>query len=40
MFNVYGNIDLSGKFFDCLVTAMAKVQSVDRKEFFFCLLAM
>ena len=34
MFSVYQNPDLSDKIFACLLTAMAKVQLVDRKEFF------
>ena len=34
-FRVYCNSDLSDKIFDCLLTVMAKVQSVDRKTFLF-----
>ena len=34
VFIVYRNPDLSDAFFDCLLTGMAKVQSVDRKASF------
>ena len=34
MFGVYRNPNLSDKIVDCLLTAIAKVQSVDRKAFF------
>ena len=33
-FGVYWNPDLLDNIFDCLLTAIAKVQSVDRKAFF------
>ena len=34
MFGIYRNPDLSDKIFDCLLTAVAKVQSVDIKASF------
>ena len=34
VFGVYGNPDLSDKIFGCLLTAMVKAQSVDRKAAF------
>ena len=34
VFGVYRNADLSDNIFNCLSTAMAKVQSVHRKESF------
>ena len=34
LFVVYRNLDVSINIFDCLLTAMAKVQSVDRKTSF------
>ena len=41
VFGVYQNSDLSVKIFNCLLTATANEQSVDRKaSFFACLLAM
>ena len=36
VFGVYQNPDLSDKVFDCLLTSIAKVRSVDRKETFVC----
>ena len=36
VFGVYRNPDLWDKIFDCLLTAMAKVQSVNRKASFLC----
>ena len=34
MFSAYRNPDLSGKIVYCLLSAMAKVQSMDRKSSF------
>ena len=39
VFDVYQNLDLSNKIFYCFLTAMAKINSVDRKAS-FCLLEM